>query len=152
MMKWWFSEIRLQNFLLNLNEKIHKPIFAKRIRPKYFQNLQMVLIMFCNGDKICGKKKCLRYFGRNIFPKIFLSHPITEDQKTKSPKTDYKCHRKGASQSSGTAMCWTCLCQQCRCWKVIDDFSSEKVRPRFFFQPMFMPNNASDLFWIFYRK
>ena len=32
------------------------PIFAKRIRPKYFQNSQMVLSMLWNDDEICGKK------------------------------------------------------------------------------------------------
>ena len=36
--------------------KITLPIFAKRIGPKYFQNLRMVLSYLCNNDKICGKK------------------------------------------------------------------------------------------------
>ena len=43
----------------------------------------MVLIMFCNGDKIC-KEICLSYFGINIFLKILLFHPITEDPKTEN--------------------------------------------------------------------
>ena len=58
MMKWWVNEIKLRNFTLNLNEKLYKPIFAKRIRPKYLQNSQMVLSMLCNDDKIWGKKLC----------------------------------------------------------------------------------------------
>ena len=55
------NEIRLQIFLLNLNEKIYKPIFAKRICPKYLQNLQMVLSMLCNGEKTCKKFELFRY-------------------------------------------------------------------------------------------
>ena len=47
MMKWWVNEIELRNFTQNLNEKLYKPIFAKKIRPKYFQNSLMVLSYFC---------------------------------------------------------------------------------------------------------
>ena len=36
--------------------------------------------------------------------------------------------------------------------KVIDEFSSEKVRSKFFFQPIFIPNNVIDLFWMLSRK
>ena len=36
--------------------------------------------------------------------------------------------------------------------KVIDGFSSEKVRSKFFFQPIFIPNNVIDLFWMLSRK
>ena len=32
--------------------------------------------------------------------------------------------------------------------KVIDQFSSEKFRSKFFFQPIFKPKNVDDLFWI----
>ena len=39
--------------------------------------------MLRNGDKIC-EKNCLNYFGINIFPKILVSHPITEDRKTEN--------------------------------------------------------------------
>ena len=101
------------NFLLNLNEKLCKPIFAKRIRPKYFQNSQMVLVMLCNGYKIC-KKICLSYFGINIFWESFC---LIQLPKTQRPKTDQKHHGIGSPQSSCTTMCWTCLCQQTRFWK-----------------------------------
>ena len=36
--------------------------------------------------------------------------------------------------------------------KVIYEFSSEKVGSEFFFQPNFIPNNVSDLFWILQRN
>ena len=42
------NEIKMRNFTLNLNEKFYKPIFAKKICPKYLQNLQMVLSMLCS--------------------------------------------------------------------------------------------------------
>ena len=48
-MKWWVNEIKLQNFTLNLNEKLYKPIFAKKIHPEYLEN------NLCNDDKICKK-------------------------------------------------------------------------------------------------
>ena len=45
---------------MNLKEKIYKPIFAKRISPKYLENLQMVLSMLCNGEKTCKKFELFR--------------------------------------------------------------------------------------------
>ena len=36
-------------------KKLYKPIFAKRIRPKYLQNVQMVLSILCNDDKYAKK-------------------------------------------------------------------------------------------------
>ena len=164
MMKWWVYEIKLRHFTLNLNEKLCKRIFAKRIRPEYFQNLQMVLSMFCNDDKICGKKS---YFGINI-PKVLLRHPIFFYPKRplqfwkvivilsfiptvscsaerslsilQSPKTDQNHHGIGLSQPSGTVMCWTCLFQQSKNWKG-DCWV--------FIRKCLFLVLVSDLFWIF---
>ena len=51
------------------------PIFAKIIRPKYFQKSRMILSNLCNGDdKICEKKlfvllryKCIPKLSHSIF-------------------------------------------------------------------------------------
>ena len=131
MMKWWVNEIILQNFLLNLNGKIFRPVFAKSVCPKYFQNSQMVIIMLCNGDKIC-KKNCLSYFGIQIFPKILLSHPMTEDPNTQRPKTDQKHRGIASPQSSGTAMCWTCFRNNRLLKKSLLSFHQKKFVPSSF--------------------
>ena len=59
MMKRQLNEIKLYNLTLNLNEKLYKPIFAKRVCPKCLQHLQVVLSKLCNDDKIYEKS----YFG-----------------------------------------------------------------------------------------
>ena len=65
-MKWWVNEIKLPNFMLNLNEKLYLLIFAKRIRPKYFQKLTDSLKYFLRRWKNVRKKNCLNYFGINV--------------------------------------------------------------------------------------
>ena len=135
MMKWWVNEKKLRNFTLNLNEKLYKPIFAKRIHPKYLQNLQMVLSMLCNDDKICKKLSelfrykfiqksyCLIHFVSAKEPAEMLGKLSLSCSAERSlsilqrPKTDQKHHGIRSPQSSGTVMYWTCLCQQSGYWK-----------------------------------
>ena len=64
----------MQNFALNFKEKLYLLIFATRIRPKYLQNLRMVLSILCKDDKIDEKNNCLRYFGVNV-RKVLLPDP-----------------------------------------------------------------------------
>ena len=77
--------LRLQNFILNLNGKINKSIFAKTIRPKYFQYSQMVIIMLSNGDKIC-EKGCLSYLGIGIFGKTYCLIQLPKTERLKERK------------------------------------------------------------------
>ena len=77
MMKWWINEKKKEkkkkkkrNFTPKLNEKLYLPIFAKMIRPKYFQ------IKFCNNTKT-SEKKLPELFRYNCIPKYYCLTQVT---------------------------------------------------------------------------
>ena len=174
MIRWLVNEIKLRNFTLNLNEKLYKPIFAERIQPKYFQNSQMVVSMLCNDDKIC-EKNCLSYFGINISKNLIVSsnffrlkNPLKFWESCRhfhfhtncflffwkvieyfaKTETDQKHHGIRSPQSPALLCTGHAYVNRVDIEKVIDEFSSEKVRSKFFSQPIFVPSNVNNLFWI----
>ena len=137
--------MRLQNLILNLNGKINKSIFSETIRPKYFQYLRMVIIMLSNGDKIC-EKRYLSYLVIGILGKTYCLIQLRKTEKLKERKQT----RSIMGQNCLSHLALLCFehayVNKVDIEKAIDKFSSEKVRSKFFFQPIFIPNSVSDLF------
>ena len=141
------NEIRLQIFLLNLNEKIYKPIFAKRICPKYLQNLQMVLSMLCNDEKTCKKFELFRYKcilkSYCLIQFFFAKEPAKILAKLSSFSVSYQlslvllndhwvfCKDRNRPEVPWTRIATVILSQQSRylksCWRVLIRKSSFQV-------------------------
>ena len=159
MIKWWVNEIKLRNFTLSLNEKLYLAIFTKKIHRKYFQNLQMVLRIYCNDDKIC-EKSCLSYFGI-MYPQVLLSHLIFFGGRARwnfgkvvailsiiptascsaerllsvlwRPKTNLRSTMGQDRLNHLALLCFECAyVNRLDIEKVIDEFSSKKVVPSSF--------------------
>ena len=125
----WWNKLKFRNFTVDLNEKLYKPTFAKRIRSRYLQNLQMVLSMLCSLPNYFGINVSENYIvSSNFFrPKspmefrescrlsqrhtnclLFCGAVIKSFANTKNrPEApwDRVCY------GSGTIIYWTCLCQ-----------------------------------------
>ena len=104
----------LRKFTLDLNEKLYKPIFAKRIRPKYLQNVQMVLSMLCNDDKYA--KKVPKFFWYNYIPKSYYFIHFFFDQRAA------EILRKLPSFSASYQRFLIC-------WTVLEYFAKTENRP-----------------------
>ena len=149
------------------SQPLQLSLFEKRIHPKHLQNLRMVLSILCNDDKMCGNK-LLELSRYKCIPKVILSHPISFGERTlqnvgkvviilsvlptfycsversfcvlRIPKTNLKSI---LVQNYLIHLALLCIertyVNRLDIEKVIDEFSSEKGRSKFIFQPMFRP-------------
>ena len=176
MMKWWVNEIKLQNLTLNLNEKLYLLLFAKRIRPKYFKNLWIVLIILCNNYNIC-EKNIAWVISVWMYTKVLMSHPFFSAKEPaeileklslfsasyqlflvlqngpfsvlRRPKANLRSD-VGQDRLSHLGLLYIerTYVNRVDIEKLIDGFSSKTGRSKFFFQAISRPKNFGDLFWI----
>ena len=167
MMKWWINEIKLRNFILNLNEKFYLPIFENRIRQKYFQNISKTSTLSCSVvqsfSALWRPKTNLRSaMGQDCLSNLELlrfERAYTAQKMRFSIKDFYiKCDqirsflgiwshlpKKSLMKTSFFVPCYV---NRVDIEKVIDGYPSKKYRSKFFFQSIFRPKNVDDLLWI----
>ena len=127
----------------------------------------------CNNNKIC--EKTLNYVGVNISENLIVSFnffrsnsPLKFWESCRHFKRHNNCFlfcwtdiewfvKTGyipeatwdrMPQSSGIFMYWTCYVNRVDIEKVLDEFSSKKVRSKFFFQTISVPKYVCDIYKI----